>query len=370
MTDQMRPVVDAATLLSDKMLTLGGEDILGLAGGVDMDDGGVVAVGSKAAQTVRRLRAGYPDLLLVQQPDAHTWHAATAEMPLSIDVPADEEGADVLFSVPMRLEDHLDAQITNGASMAVLPVGYIPNVKSVLTAVMKRARDVERTDTVVHLPLDFSWMREDSVRKVIAAVKMSPHPVAISLAHNQDPSSQKGVVEGLRRLFGEAPAAFWYADLGGLDALAHGALAAAIGVSSTYRHIVAPTNTAFSPNPLDRTPNVLSVDLLRYKRAAQMTVEWYASKPAPVCTCPPCDGRSLDSFSRSTEDILRAHQHNLHQLTQLHAQLRAAPNRDLWWDDRLRDADVAHERLSAEINVKVKPVGALKRWIELVEPPA
>src|SRR5207247_661837 len=72
--------------------------------------------------------------------------------------------------------------------------------------------------------------------------------------------------------------ALWHADLGALDAIVHGALGGAVGVTSTHRHIVAPEDVAHSPSKgSDRTPNVLLPEHLRYKKSQAMTRDWFAN---------------------------------------------------------------------------------------------
>lgn len=361
----------ARLALTDRLLILGtADDIYANLPFIDPTHGGAVVLGAQAHTAIRRLRNAYPDVLLLEQPTVHADRAASKEDPFiltSVSAAADQPS---LFDVPpATIKGTLDEQIANGASLGVLPTGFIEagDVRA-LQAAVETANQIERSDVLLHLPLAHVWISGDGLTKVIAGVKRSAHPIAISLAHKGDPGSQKGVVEGLRRLVAEAPdVSVWFTDLCGVDAVAHGALAAAIGLTASNRHILAPGNAAFSPRPSDRSPNILMRDLLSYRKSRQMHENWFASMPSPVCTptsC--CGGRALDSFTGSPDDRNAGHRHNTVQLTEMHKSLLTASSRDDWWADRLRDAELAYPRLAMRTGIKsIKPSGSVQRWIDL-----
>lgn len=366
-TPRLRPV-DAAVLLKDRVLLLGTDDARILAVDVDDSIGGIVAVGLSARETIRGLEQVMPDMVLIEQPSTHVDCVATPDAPFPF--AAVDTDQNYLFADERTLADYLDAQIGDGASLAMFPTGFIrAGDHATMTAIIKTANSLVRSDAILHLPLSYKWLSSAADRtKLIAAAKRSKHPVAISMAHRSDPASQAGVVAGTHALLAETDnVALWHADLGALDALVHGALCAAVGTSSTYRHIVEPGERAFSPSKgADKTPNVLLHEPLRYKRAQAMTRDWFANGGEPTCTCAVCRGRPLNRFGESEAGVREAHRHNLHQLTALHRELLAARHRDLWWAERLADVQVAHERLAAATGVMtIKPDGALKQWIAL-----
>jgi hypothetical protein len=372
MTVNLQTAASVARLaLTDRLLILGtADDIYANMPFIDPAHGGAVVLGAQARTAVRRLRHAYPDMLILEQPTVHADHAASKDNPFIINSAASASDQPSLFEVPPKtLEGEIEAQIANGASLGVPPTGFIEaGDVHALRAVVETANRIQRSDVLLHLPLAHVWISGDGLTKVIAGVKRSVHPVAVSLAHKGDPGSQKGVVEGLRRLVAEAPdVSVWFTDLCGVDALAHGALAASIGLTASNRHIVAPGQGAFSPRPSDRSPNILMRDLLSYRKSRQMQESWFASMPSPSCgTSVCCAGRALDSFSGSMEDRNAGHRHNTVQLTEMHKALLSASSRDDWWADRLRDAELAYPRLAIATGIKsIKPTGAVQKWIEL-----
>lgn len=372
MTVDLQTSVSGARLaLADRLLMLGtADDVRANMPHIDRQLGGAVVLGAQASATVRRLRNAFPDLFILEQPTGHMERAATATEPFVLSRAASNEMQPTLFDVePATLGRLLDAQIANGASLGILPTGFIEaNDVMALRATLEAANKIDRSDTILHLPLSHVWISGAGLEKVIAFVNRSIHPVAISLANRGDPGSQSGVVDGLRRLFREAPdASLWFTDLCGIDAIAHGALAAAVGLAASHRHIVDPKETAYSPRPHDRSPNVLMRDLLSYHKSRHMHENWYASTLPPTCDddeC--CDGGALDRFTGSTADRNAGHRHNSIQLKAMQRSMMASTSRADWWADRIKEAEFAHLRLAVHTGLKnIKPAGAVKRWIEL-----
>ena len=371
-TPHLRPA-RARLLLKDRILMLGvASDVRALAVDIDRSIGGVVVVGAEARDTVRHLRAAYPDLVVLQQPTVHEQRSATTAAPFPF---RDEGQQDTLFIVEQSLDDYLDVQLDNGASAAILPTGFIvAGDHQTMTTVIETANRLDRDDVIVHLPVSHKWLSTASdVAKLTAAVRRSKHPVALSMAHKADPASQSGVVEGIHALLSAAAAniALWHADLGALDALANGALGGAVGIRAAKRHILAPDDVAHSPSKgADRTPNVLLPDHLRFKKSQAMTRDWFANGGEPLCHCAVCHGRPINRFDSSVANNLEAHRHNMHNLIHLQRSLLAAPHRDLRWADLLAEAEIAHQRTATATGIMtIKPDGALKQWIKLNPPP-
>ena len=359
----------AVSVLTNRLLHLGvGDDVRRLAGDIDPALSGVVVVGEHSGDAARNLRAGYPDLVVIQQPAVFKSRIASAESPFPF---AADPGYDqALFAFEQTLDDYLDAQLSNGASAAVLPTGFMPpGAHRALSAAVKTANALDRDDVVLHLPLSYKWLAAAADRtKLINAVCRSRHPVAISLAHKSDPASQAGVVAGIHELIGAAGnrVSLWHCDLGVLDALAQGALGGAVGVTSTNRHIVDPGETAHSPLVHDRTPNVLIPAHQRYGKAEHMARNWYANGGDPTCGCRTCHGRAITRFAATDADKLEAHRHNLALITATQRRLLNASNRRLAWAEILADAVAAHQATASATGVlSIRPEGALKQWIAL-----
>jgi hypothetical protein len=369
-TPSMRVAVDAAVLLKDRLLILGTDDTIALAREVDAEHGGVVVTGASAQAIVRTLRASFPGLVLLEQPVLHTEYAATKDRPFPIG-PTDEQPEDTLFDIePITIDSVIEAQISNGASLGVIPTGFLrAGDHQAMTAVSNGANAITRRDVILHLPLALQWLtKADDRKKLIATIRRSKHPVVISLAHRSDPASQPGVIAGLLAVFTATPAkvGVWYSDLGTLEAIACGGLCGAIGIRSSYRHIVEPGGKAYSPTKgRDQSPNVLMDKWQRFKRSYAMTIDWFANGGEPSCACPHCGNRPLNRFTDSAGDVLEAHRHNLHRVTDLHQRLLQSRDRRLWWAELLADAEVAHAELSSATNVKIEPDPALKKRIAL-----
>lgn len=363
-------VTRARLLLRDRLLLLGvGSDARVLAGDVDQAVGGVVVAGADAHKAVRALRQVYEDMVLLEQPNAHELREATPQVPFPFE---DEPDPDVpaLFDMRRTLQEYLDEQLRNGASLAILPTGSIAAEGfSTLTAVVKAANAIERDDVILHLPISYKWLSDPAARaKLTMAIQRSRHPVAISMAYKGDPASQSGVAEGLHAVLAVAGGnvLLWHADLGALDALANGALGGAVGVTASKRHITAPGETAYSPSMHDRSPNVLLPKHLRFGKSQDMSIKWFANGGEPTCDCGICDGRGLTRFTASGRSVLEAHRHNLTVLTALHQRILASGDRQACWADMLAEAEAAHTATALETQVMTfKPAGALKRWIEL-----
>jgi hypothetical protein len=222
MTDARRgAAVSAPALLKDRLLTVAGSDAELVVQGVDASRGGLVVSGASSLAAVQRLRAGFPDLVLIPEPDAHTRRSATPEAPFGL------PQADGLFGV--GLGEALDAQRAAGASVALTPTQFItagdaPSLK----AAVQTANRLDRQDALLLLPVAWPWVRDPDVRQLVAAMLRSRHPVALALGADADPLDHKGVPDGLRRLAGDvAHLVLWRTDLTAFDALSRGALSAA-----------------------------------------------------------------------------------------------------------------------------------------------
>jgi len=363
-------VTRARLLLRDRILMLGvGSDARLLAGAVDQAIGGFVVAGADARKAVHALHGIYPDMVLIEQPDIHELREATPYKPFPFE---DEPNPDVptLFHVQRTLQDYLDEQLRNGASLALLPTGFIAAEEfSTLTAVIETANKLKREDVVLHLPVSYKWLSDAAARaKLAKAVRRSRHPVAISMAYKGDPASQSGVAEGIHTLLAAAAdnVLLWHADLGALDALANGALGGAVGVTASKRHITEPGETAYSPSVHDKSPNVLLPSHLRFGKSHDMSIKFFANGGEPTCDCGTCHGRGLCRFTAADRSVQEAHQHNLAVLNSLHRRILGSGDRKACWADMLAEADAAHAATALEIQVTAfKPAGALKRWIEL-----
>ncbi|MFZ3493736.1 hypothetical protein ACODT5_11020 [Streptomyces sp. 5.8] len=257
---------------------------------LDDDFSGVVMTGAKADERAFHLRstAGYEGTLLIDSAP-YTTYVATADEPFM--VPTDE-----LFA---SVDTSLAFQKVRGASAALTPTGYIPPADSkTLKAVMREANKIERADTVVTLPINVTWLNRENIGQLIAVCTKIRHPKAIILCGQFDPLEQaKGIPANLRRLVTEvAHMSLLRTDLAALDAIAHGAFCAGVGVQSSLRHAIPPGEKAQVGKPGGPVyPNVLMPELMCFK-GSESLAKLYSNVDPATCSCEQCDGRGLDRF--------------------------------------------------------------------------
>lgn len=320
---------------------------------------GLVVCGTEATATARRLRAAHPSLFLMIDPIESERFSASADAPFP-QSGAEDDG----LIPPATLAERVDAQIQAGASVALTPTGYIrAGDHQALRAVITEANKLIRDDVVVLLPLANQWLVGPALKTTTAAVSRSRHPVAITLCDsNSDPMRRAGVLVGAQVLANmDSAPMFHRTDLAGLHLMAHGALAATVGVIASKRRGAVPRKkgTAYRTK---RGANVLVADLLRYRRSLDMQDQWYASRAAPTCDCQVCGGQALDRFSSDEYDCLEAAKHNALAVLEYVNAATSAGGFPKAWSDQVRDAITAHEALSQYVGTTVDPPAELLAW--------
>ena len=119
-----------------------------------------------------------------------------------------------------------------------------------------------------------------------------------------DPLEGRKAVTGLVELLESARdgVAVLRTDLAGIGALAFGAVATSIGLSTALRHTVAAGGRAFAQQ--DRSPRVLVRPLLSWIRGSQVA-QVVRDGGLLDCDCPICYGRSLRRFVREDPESVR-----------------------------------------------------------------
>jgi hypothetical protein len=130
----------------------------------------------------------------------------------------------------------------------------------------------------------------------------------------------------------------------GTDCVAHGAGLAAVGSSSARRWPDRPGDKGGGVNAAGYLPGLFLVDLLEF-RSPMIYADWYANAPSPSCRR--CD-RALDLFEPTDSDKEAIITHNLHEISDLAADLLARdPAERPGWLNRLRvESFEAHRRLN------------------------
>ncbi|EIV94909.1 hypothetical protein [Frankia sp. QA3] len=302
---------------------------------------------------------------LLLDPGRYEAHPATSDKPFIVP-PDDMYGS--------GLERELDLQIERRAMAAITPTGYIRAADwNALKAVVGAAQDLGRADVIVMLPIDATWLRDDSVEKLDLAIKNIPHPVAVAVGGQFNPFDRyKKATTNLRRLLTDNPrVGLWRSDLQVFDAIGHGALFAALGLSGSLRHTVPPgepTESKKGGGPASAT--VLLTEFLRFTRGSDLAT-LYANADAPTCDCPACDGARLDRFDGSDNEVRAlADSHNAAVWARLlDAVFRYTDlgSRQSWWQQLSSDARAAitaeNERLRQADAIKIPK--DLERWADL-----
>lgn len=312
---------------------------------LNTDYEGLVVTGARRHQVMRKLRRAFQNLVLIAEPDSHVEHEASPAHPWYL--PGSED--DGLLAGP-SVVDILDGQRSSGASVTLLPSGYVEagDVET-LRAIVEAAKEIKGDDVALPLYLATSWLRPEHEQFLLAVIALSSHPVLLSFGSSTNPLDSKRKLAIYRRLVTGSGAFSWRTDLAGLDALAHGALGAAIGTGPGLRRFTPPRDKGKARRPDDPTPYVLSPRHMHWMKTGAMREELYVAAPAPTCTCQECSGQRIDRFTES--QAAAAARHN-HAIIDEYAQalLSAAPSeRPSLWRSMAQDALIAHETTSAVV---------------------
>ncbi len=190
-----------------------------------------------------------------------------------------------------------DAQADAGADRLITPGRWVPWDGG--GDALAQAIDAERNagasspGSTVLLAVDSRWLGR-AARTVIDRLQDVGQPVALVLAHQGDPLSGTGVLDGLLALLRTQELTLLRSDHGAIGAVAFGAAHGSVGLRATYRHFV-PQGAAARHNPKDRTPRVFVWDLLDWFTAAKIA-GWGASSINFDCRFACCDGARIDRF--------------------------------------------------------------------------
>ncbi|MCL6669598.1 hypothetical protein [Streptomyces panaciradicis] len=351
-------------LLRDRLLIMVNDQLaIDMLPHVPARTGGLVLTGAAAPVRCREIRNVLPKTVVAMDYCSHTQQTATADAPFCIKTPYGWRRLDLA-----GLSEILDGQRDNKASYAVTPTCFIPADQvgdaSVLKAVIRQANQLRRDDTLLLLPCSWRWFQRSALPHLAEQIQTSRHPVALIVQADGDPLERKQVPEGLRQLCRSCPRlVLWRTDLAAFDAMAHGALGAAVGASAVLRHGVMPrpdsAGGGHKPYPV-----VLVRRLLRYHRVATLD-DWFAHVDPWTCTCAVCDGAALTRFTDSDADVLAALQHTVRELYSLHEELEATlpgDERIGWWRQQLADAWDYHRLLASQTDTEVSFPKVLQAW--------
>ena len=316
---------DAIALLTDRQFHVASRNMRGEAPLIQTSTGGAILVGEDAVANAASIRAANPGLPLIVEPRSLRKHLATDSQPFQL--------------AAATLADDLDQQRAY-SDLAITPTGQVRAGDSgALKAALREANKLDRADTLFAIPAYAGWLSDDQyVKQLIAVINRSVHPVLLAFIDGHNPVGSMKRARAYRRIFQEAtvPVVAHRADLVGFDALAHGAIASAIGsYPSTRRlnpfdHHGGPVN-----DPEEMSPHMLLTDMLRIVRSLHMRREWFASAAPIQCFCVICRGADVDRLHYDESERRIGHNHNVVNLDSLYSPyvgLHASARRSLWAD--------------------------------------
>lgn len=349
--------------LRGRLLIAAGSDARAVSTHLDDATSGLVLVGPDAAKDLRKLRAAFPELPLLVDRCAYKNHVATSSDPffLAADAPS------MAPLVPMPLEDVVEQQLSEGATMAVLPMGFLQaGDASPLRAAIGEANEKFAPGSyLLVVPAAPAWLSRQNVGQFIAILKTSSHPVAIALNDQKNPLDEKDVVSGYRRVFTEVENAVpWLTDHNALGAIAHGAAFGVFGFRASHRHISVVGETSRTPE--DKHPHVYIPDLMLWGKASNLRKSLFATQAAPPCYGRDCAGLAPDRFRDHPDDIFAGGVHNVLALASEHSDMMSADETpEAWWYARLSRVTAATNEFATRVQRRVKVPADVQNWLAM-----
>lgn len=227
--------------------------------------------------------------------------------------------------------------------------------------------------TIALLPLASSWLTTD-LSLLTTCINQAGVPVAIALEHKKDPLSSAQAVRGLQAVLGcRVPVLILRCDVSALGALAHGAVAAAVGTSTGLRHIF-PVVPDDKNRPIPRKTSAVVPALLGYSTLDKIERGVLADPTSPVwhCDCTVCYGRTMDWILNSATPDADAYRHSLAALAEAAHQLMGLPTRAdrcTSWRAQCQHAQARHFEIEDSASAW-EPAAALAAWVKAPLEPA
>ncbi|MCH6163794.1 hypothetical protein [Streptomyces marispadix] len=299
-------------------------------------------------------------------PARYETHFATEEEPFHLPPELPEQLE--LLPQDRTLAGYLQRQrASSGLWLALTPTGYFaPGARRAVRAAVRQVKyETDEESTVLSLPLDRRWLTDETavdflIRELGSLVSLK----AFVLGADRNPLERVGTARALRLLLSEVPgAALIRTDLAGLDAVAHGAVFAAIGTRSSLRHARPPRNGGFPPP--GRPAYVLHPRLMRFMRNSTL-IEKYGARAAPTCGCTYCEGRPLTRFQDTEKGAAEAELHNIAVRTPWDARIlepASETQRQAVWRQMCVEALADYSDLNRELGYEAfTPDPALETW--------
>lgn len=189
----------------------------------------------------------------------------------------------------------VDAQHRLGLSHALTDSGYVAAGNTAgLTATLQAGADMG-ANVLTALPLATRWLTHDA-DVLCENVSRCGTPVAVMVENKDDPFDRKNAAAGLVELIATGvPVALLRADTSALGAIAHGAVAGAVGATSGLRHFYPIPDKDGGPDPTKDYLSFVIPDLLGYFSNERLLNAYDndPANPAWRCGCCYCHGSPL-----------------------------------------------------------------------------
>jgi len=321
-------VGDALALLVNRQFHVCGVNMREESGLIQVNAGGAFLVGEDAPKYAPQIRRANPNLPVIIEPRALRTHWATDDEPFQ------GGGNDSTFQ--LSLEAELDWQRMD-SDLAITPTGQIrKNDSAALKAALREANKLDRTDVLFAVPAAAGWLSEPHLTKqLIAVINRSRHPVLLTFSDSNNPVGSMLRARAYRQIFQEAtvPVLAYRADLVGFDALAHGAIASAIGSYPSLRRLTPVGGRGSSIDREDMSPHMMIADMLRIVRSTHMRRQWFPAVTPIHCFCSVCRGEALDRLHGDERERRVGHDHNVVSIDHLYSpyiDLDESGRRALW----------------------------------------
>ena len=212
-------------------------------------------------------------------------------------------------------DDWVGLQRGVGAARLLLPGALLAwdrnDDSEFIVTVQEQDRIAAALDATMLFAIDVRWVARRT-DLVVETLRSADQPAALVLIHRGDPLSERGAVQGLRRVVQRASGvSLLRSDHGAIGALAFGALHASVGLRTSTRHYAPPAKGSWR-RP-GQSARLFVRPLLDWFLASDVA-GWTAAGQAIICHLPCCNGQSLARF---LDPDLDADWHNMNALADL-----------------------------------------------------
>lgn len=209
------------------------------------------------------------------------------------------------------------------------------------------------------------WLTGDGRDRLEQAVAASDNPIALVLAESGDPLQQRESIDAVLSLVEQASALLSIrCDVSTVGLIANGALAGAVGASSTYRHLFLPRRGGGGGK--GRVQHLFVYRLMAWHQAEELVLVAHVDDLF-LCPCSVCDGRDVRRLVGPGFEMDAL----LHQVAAIQLLSDAVLDTDDpadAWTARCTAARDAYVRIQRDASVKLTEPAFLGAWAPRYSP--